>query len=57
MSRPELNKTYSSFSRNPELNRAYEVRRDTDNIRTPKCTIYDVDFAMLSYIRDTIKHK
>ena len=55
MSKPELNKTFSSFSRNPELNRAFEVRRDTDNIKTPKCTIYDVDFAMLSYLQDIIK--
>ena len=55
MSKPKLNKTFSSFSRNPELNRAFEVRRDTDNIKTPKCTIYDVDFAMLSYLQDIIK--
>jgi len=50
----KLDKTYSSFSRDPEINRAYEVRRDDDKIKTPKCTIYDVDFAMMSYIRDII---
>jgi len=55
MSDNKLNKTYSSFSRNPELNRAYETRRDNDKIKTAKCTIYDVDFAMISYIRDIIK--
>jgi hypothetical protein len=55
MSKPKLNKTYNTFARNPELNRAFEVRRDTDNIKTPKCTIYDVDFAMMSYLRDIIK--
>ena len=55
MNKSELNKTYSSFSRNPELNRAYETRRDNDNIKTPKCTIYDLDFAMISYLTDVIK--
>ena len=55
MSKPELDKTYSSFSRNPETNRAYQTRRDNDIIKTPKCTIYDVDFALMSYIRDIIK--
>lgn len=55
MSKSELDKTYSSFSRNPEINRAYQVRRDDDVIKTPKCTIYDVDFALMSYIRDIIK--
>lgn len=55
MSENKLNKTYSSFSRNPELNRAYETRRDNDKIKTPKCTIYDVDFAMMAYLRDVIK--
>ena len=55
MSKSELDKTYSSFSRNPEINRAYQVRRDDDIIKTPSCTIYDVDFALMSYIRDIIK--
>ena len=55
MAKNELNKTYSSFSRNAETNRANETRRDTDIIKTPKITIEDVDFAIISYIRDVIK--
>ena len=55
MNKSKLDKTYSSFSRNPEINRAYEVRRDNDNIKTPSCTIYDIDNAMISYIKDIIK--
>jgi hypothetical protein len=55
MNKSKLNKTYSSFSRNPEINRAYEVRRDNDIIKTPSCTIYDIDNAMLSYIKDIIQ--
>tara|TARA_A100001201_G_scaffold120218_2_gene103714 strand:- start:320 stop:1132 length:813 start_codon:yes stop_codon:yes gene_type:complete len=55
MAKNKLNKTYSSFSRTPEINRANEVRRDTDIIKTPKITIEDVDFALISFIRDVIK--
>ena len=55
MAEKKLNKTYSSFSRDPEQNRAEQVRRDNDIIKTPKITIEDVDFAILSFIRDVIK--
>ena len=55
MAKKELNKSYSTFSRNSELNRANEVRRDTDIVKTPKVTIEDVDFAVISFIRDVIK--
>jgi hypothetical protein len=55
MSKPEIKKTYSSFSRNQELNRSLEIRRDDDTIRTPKCTIYDVDNAIMSYISEIIQ--
>jgi hypothetical protein len=55
MSKPEINKTYSSFTRNQEFNRAAEIRRDNDTIRTPKCTIYDVDNAIMSYVSDIIQ--
>jgi len=57
MSKPELNKTYSSFSRNPEINRANEVRRDNDTVKTPKCTIYDVDYAVIDFMRKEIQPK
>jgi len=55
MSKPEIKKTYSTFSRNQELNRSLEIRRDDDTIRTPKCTIYDVDNAIMSYITEIIQ--
>ena len=55
MGKIKLNKTYSTFSKNQTTNRANEVRRDTDTIKTPSCTIYDVDYAIVSYIRDIIK--
>ena len=55
MAKKQLNKTYSTFSRNSELNRANEVRRDNDIIKIPKITIEDVDFAIISFIRDVIK--
>ena len=55
MAKIKLNKTYSSFSKDETVNRANEVRRDTDTIKTPACTIYDVDYAIISYLRDVIK--
>ena len=51
----KLNKTYSTFSRDGVLNRANEIRRDTDIVKTPKITIEDVDFAIISFLRDVIK--
>ena len=55
MAKKEIKQTYSSFSRNAEVNRANEIRRDNDVIKTPKCTIEDVDWAIMSYIQDVIK--
>jgi hypothetical protein len=55
MSKPEINKTYSTFSRNAELNRSLETRRDNDTIKTPKCTIYDVDNAIMSYLSEVVQ--
>ena len=55
MSKPELNKTYSSFSRNHVVDRSIEIRRDNDTIKTPKCTIYDVDNAIISYLTDIVQ--
>jgi len=69
MSKPDLNKTYSSFATNKELgsagsgvirnetNRADRVRRDTDTIKTPSCTIYDVDNAIMHYLEKVITPK
>ena len=55
MAKKEINKSYSSYSRNSDINRAKEIRRDTDIVKTPKVTIEDVDFAIISFIRDVIK--
>ena len=54
MAKKELKQTYSSFSRDPGLSRAEQVRRDNDIIKTPKCTIEDVDWAIMSYIQKII---
>jgi len=55
MAKKELNKTYSSYSGNSEINRGNQVRRDDDIVKTPKCTIEDVDWAIMSYLQDIIK--
>jgi glutaredoxin len=38
-----------------QLNRAYQTRRDDDVIKSPQRTLYDVDFAIKSYIEETIQ--
>ena len=55
MAKPKLNKTYSSTRLDPTVNRANQIRRDNDTIKIPKCSIYDVDYAILSYIREVIR--
>ena len=55
MAKPELNKTYASTGLDQKVNRGNQLRRDNDTIKIPKCSIYDVDYAILSYIRDVIK--
>lgn len=55
MSKPKLDKTYSTFTRNQEINRSEEIRRDNDTIKTPKCTIYDVDNAIISYLSEIVQ--
>ena len=55
MAKKRLNKSYSSFSNDPIHNRAHQIRRDDDIIKTPKCTIEDVDWAIMSYLQETIK--
>ena len=55
MGKLRLNRTQSTQANDPIINRANQVRRDTDTIKTPSCTIYDVDYAIISYIRDIIQ--
>ena len=55
MAKKQLNKSYSSFSRDQIVNRAKQVRRDNDTVKTPKCTIEDVDWAIMSYLQDIVK--
>ena len=55
MAKPTLKRTYSTFTDDIKLSRADELRRDNDTIKTPKCTIYDVDYAIISYLRDIIQ--
>ena len=55
MAKKQLKKSQNTFSRDIVPNRANQVRRDNDIIKTPKCSIEDVDFAIISYIRDILK--
>lgn len=38
----------------PDFNRAYEVRRDNDTFKTPSITLYDVDYAIMHYLKNEI---
>jgi hypothetical protein len=42
------------FGLGADINRGNEVRRDTDTYKTPSITIYDVDYAIMYYLRNTI---
>jgi hypothetical protein len=55
MAKKRLNKSISTFTNDPISRRVDQVRRDDDIVKTPKITIEDIDFAMMSYIRDVIQ--
>lgn len=51
---PNPNRT-EGLTPDQRLNRAYQTRRDDDVIRSPQRTLYDVDYAMKSYIENVIQ--
>jgi hypothetical protein len=57
----EFRRSYSTFTDNKDLfanttkRNVDQIRRDDDVVKTPKCTIIDIDFAIMSYIRETIQ--
>ena len=55
MAKKELKKSISTFSDDPLQRRVEQTRRDDDTVKTPKISIEDIDFAMLSYIKDIIR--
>jgi hypothetical protein len=55
MAKKRLNKSISTYTNDPISRRVDQVRRDDDTVKTPKITIEDIDFAMMSYIRDVIQ--
>jgi hypothetical protein len=52
--RPNLKRTESSFNNDVQTNRAQQIRRDNDTIKTPTCTLYDIDFAIMWYLQNKI---
>ena len=52
--KPELKNTESNRP-DPILNRANQVRRDDDVVRTPKRTVYDIDFALKWFLDNEIQ--
>jgi hypothetical protein len=53
--KPNLKYTENDIAPDRILNRASQVRRDDDVIRTPKRSIYDVDYAIKTYIEQEIQ--
>lgn len=53
--KPNLQYTESNIEPDRVLNRSEQVRRDDDVIRTPKRTIYDIDYAIKTYIEQEIQ--
>lgn len=39
---------------NPNRNRAYDTRRDNDSFKTPSITLYDIDYAILHFLKEKI---
>ena len=52
--KPELKST-TTHNPDPILNRANEVRRDDDVIRTPRRTVYDIDYAIKWFLENEIQ--
>jgi hypothetical protein len=52
--KPEL-KNSESTRPDPILNRANQVRRDDDVVRTPKRTVYDIDYAIKWFLDNEIQ--
>ena len=53
--KPNDPSTESNLANDLLINRASQTRRDDDIIRTPKRTIYDIDYAIKSYIEEEIQ--
>ena len=52
--KPALKRTESSRD-DQILNRANEIRRDDDVVKTPKRTVYDIDYAIKWFIENEIQ--
>ena len=54
MAKSTINPTvYNQLYRN-QVNRGEQTREDDDYIKIPEITIYDVDYSILQYIRNSI---
>ena len=51
----DLKRTQSSFSDDPILNKAEQVSRRTDDVKTPSVGIYDIDSAFKDFLEKDVK--
>ena len=57
MAEKRLRRTQNTFSDDPRINRAEIMRRDNDRIKTQAITIYDIDYAVMSYLEEVVQPK
>jgi len=55
MAKTQLNKTFNTHNNDVVPNRAEQIRRDNDVVKTPAVTIFDCDNAILSYLQEIVK--
>ena len=53
--KPDLRQTQSSTQDDPILNKAKQVRRDTDNVKNISIGLYDIDLAFKDFLERDVK--
>ena len=53
--KPDLRQTQSSTQDDPILNKANQVRRDTDNVKNISIGLYDIDLAFKDFLERDVK--
>ena len=46
---------YEEGKQTGDINRAYQMRRDNDTVKTPKVTLYDIDYAIMYHMGEAMK--
>lgn len=55
LNKPDLKQTQSSTQEDPILNKAKQIRRDTDNVNNISIGLYDIDLAFKDFLERDVK--